>query len=75
MSTSDYLKKLEEIKKRANGTSMEDKSTNKGSNSSSLSALERVKARANGTYDGGITLPPVNSWFKGVAETSQNNSD
>ena len=58
---SNYLKKLEEIKKRAYGTSesSEEKpnnssntssSTNQESNNSSLSVLDRIKSKANGTY-------------------------
>ena len=75
MSTSDYLNKLEELKKRAKGESKENDSTNEEANSSSLSVLERIKSKANGTYDGGISFPTVKSWFDGVAETSKGLSE
>ena len=67
---SNYLKKLEEIKKKAYGTSesgevQQNNSTDKSSstkkdNNASLSVLERVKARANGEYQ--ITSDYINSF-------------
>ena len=53
MSTSNYLKKLEEIKAKAYGTSGADDSseeTKSESSSSSQSVLDRIKSRIDGTY-------------------------
>ena len=69
------MSKLEEIKKRAYGTSKEDESNEEEKKKSSQSVLERIKSRIDGTYDGGISLPTVNSWFKGVEETSKGLSE
>ena len=64
MSTSSYLDKLEEIKKRAYGTTKDEET-----HSTSQSALERIKAKAAGTYDGGIDLATVKSWFTNSEST------
>jgi hypothetical protein len=74
MSTSDYLKKLEEIKGRAYGTSgvsnssNESGSSNKNSGSSSQSVLERIKSRANGTD--AFSSDGKKGWEKYLADQS-----
>jgi hypothetical protein len=49
MATSNYLKKLEEIKAKANGGSGGNSSPSGSSTTSSQSVLDRIKAKANGT--------------------------
>lgn len=70
MSTPSYLDKLEEIKKRAYGTTKDEET-----HSTSQSALERIKAKAAGTYDGGIDLATVKSWFTNSESTIKGLSD
>lgn len=64
MSTSNYLKKLEELKVRANGTSSSNNSSNESA--SSKSVLERIKASANETYEvtPTISLQGKKGWQK-----------
>ena len=48
MATSNYLKKLEEIKAKANGGSGGNSSPSGSSTTSSQSVLDRIKAKSNG---------------------------
>ena len=63
------FKKLEEIKAKAYGNSGEDTSPgkttskDKDSKETSQSVLDRIKSKIDGTYDGGIDLDTVKSWF------------
>ena len=61
------MSKLDEIKKRAYGTSEEDKNEEKKKGSQSV--LNRIKAKVDGTYDGGIDINAVKSWFTNSGST------
>ena len=61
------MSKLDEIKKRAYGTSEEDKNEEKKKGSQSV--LNRIKAKVDGTYDGGIDINTVKSWFTNSGST------
>jgi hypothetical protein len=67
MSTTNSLKKLEEIKKRVDGT--KTSGSNNTSKSPKLSTLDRIKAKVDGTYDGEISFDTVRSWLSDAEST------